>query len=106
MDHALLDKRLQQSPALVGLFIWFRAVKYMLSVHGIFQRFARFKFGLLTRRDLDGFARARILTGCRSALHNRESAETYEPNVITALQRAGNVVKYAIDGLIPDSPDG
>ncbi len=41
---------------------------------------------------------ARVAAGCRFTLRNREGAEAYETNIITDLQRAGNVVEHTVNG--------
>ena len=60
-------------------------VEFMSSVHGCFQRLARFKLGVSTRRDIDGFDGARVATGCRYTIRYREGAEAYETNIINSI---------------------
>ena len=67
-------------PTATGLI---NTVEFVLSVHGFFQRFARFKFGVIARRDVDGFAGTRVAAGCRFTLQNREGADAYETNFVT-----------------------
>ncbi len=74
-------------------------VEFMSSVHGCFQRLARFKLGLIARRDMDGFAGARVAAGCCFTIRYRKGAEAYEANLITEPQEAGNSVEYTVDSL-------